>query len=171
MIHRAKRLIMKTALMSELNVLANQLARITRLDRRTRDFTLNNLRDALLEVIACFPVYRTYISGGNVAAEDRRFVDWAVTVAKNRNRAVEASMFDFIRAVLLTETNGGSSERREAVLRFAMKFQQVTGPVMAKGVEDTCFYIYNRLVSLNEVGSDPRHFGTSVAAFHHANQE
>jgi 4-alpha-glucanotransferase/malto-oligosyltrehalose synthase len=172
LLYRCKKLIMKMALASELNVLANQLSRIAQADWRTRDFTLNNLRDVLTEVVACFPVYRTYITGERISAEDRRYVDWAVAAAKRRSQAADISVFDFVREILLTEAAQGKPESyRTAVVTFAMKFQQYTSPVMAKGLEDTSFYIYNRLVSLNEVGGDPRRFGTSVAAFHHANQE
>jgi len=172
LLYNCKRLIIQSALISELNVLANQLSRIAQADRRTRDFTLNGLRNALEEIVACFPVYRTYITAEGVSDEDRRYVDWAVTVAKKRSRIAEMGIFAFVREVLLTAAAEGKAEPfRQAVTACAMKFQQYTGPVMAKGLEDTSFYRYNRLVSLNEVGGDPRRFGISVNAFHHANQE
>ncbi len=171
-LYRAKRLVMRSMLSSGLTVLANRLYRIAQRDWRTRDYTLQNLRDALLEITACFPVYRTYITGESVTSEDRRFIDWAVSVAKRRSRVAESTIFDFVRAVLLTEeTSEWPFAERRAVVEFSMRFQQYTAPVMAKGLEDTSFYLYHRLVSLNEVGSDPRRFGVSVAAFHHANQE
>lgn len=172
LLYRAKRLIMGVALSSELNVLANLLSRIAQADRHTCDFTLNALRSALAEVVACFPVYRTYVSPERVRAEDRRYIDWAVSVAKRRSRAVETSVFDFLREVLVTSIADGKNDRyRFMVVRFAMKFQQFTGPVMAKGMEDTSFYRYNRLVSLNEVGGDPRAFGMTLNAFHGAAQD
>ncbi|BAU48063.1 4-alpha-glucanotransferase [Sulfurifustis variabilis] len=167
-----KRLIMRVALSSELNVLAYRLNRISESDWHARDFTLNALRDALRDVVALFPVYRTYVRGGRIAPDDRRYIEWAVAQAKKRSPAADVSVFDFVRRVLLLEGQDEQSpEYRDAVLDFAMRFQQYTAPVMAKGLEDTSFYIYNRLTSLNEVGGDPRRFGTSVAAFHHANQE
>ncbi len=172
LLHGCKKFIIHSALASELNVLANRLRDIAQADRRTRDFTLNSLRAALAEVVACFPVYRTYITAEGLSEEDVRYVDWAVSVARKHSRAADMSIFDFVRKALLTNlAEGQSEETRRQVLGFAMKFQQYTGPVMAKGLEDTCFYRYHRLVALNEVGGDPRRFGSSVAAFHHANQE
>ncbi len=171
-VYQSKRLVMKTALASEVNVLATQLDRIAQLDRRTADFTLNTLRDALTEVIACFPVYRTYVSPRGVSEEDRRYVHWAVAVARRRSQAGDLSIFDFIENVLLGDIATGRTEAYgHAVLDFSMKFQQVTAPVTAKGVEDTAGYIYNRLISLNEVGGEPRRFGCSVQAFHQQNIE
>jgi (1->4)-alpha-D-glucan 1-alpha-D-glucosylmutase len=171
-IYNCKKLIMRSALASELNVLAQQLNRIAKLDRNTRDFTLNSLRDALSEVVARFPVYRTYVSPGGASEEDRRYVNWAVSVARKRSRAADPSVFGFIREVLLTDiAEGKSDDYRRQVNAFAMKFQQYTSPVMAKGLEDTAFYRYNRLVALNEVGGEPEHFGVSVNAFHHLNLE
>jgi (1->4)-alpha-D-glucan 1-alpha-D-glucosylmutase len=172
LLYRCKKHIVKVVLASELNVLTNQLSRLAQADWRTRDFTLHSLRGALAELVACFPVYRTYITGEHISAEDRRYVDWAAAVAKRRSPAVDISIFDFIREVLLIQAAEGKPEAyREAVVTLAMKFQQYTAPVMAKGLEDTSFYSYHRLVSLNEVGGDPRRFGTSVAMFHRANQE
>jgi (1->4)-alpha-D-glucan 1-alpha-D-glucosylmutase len=168
LLYRAKRLIMGTALAAELNVLANRLVRIARADRHTRDFTLNSLREALATVVACFPVYRTYIRD-DVAAEDRRYIEWAVAVARRRGTTVEADVFEFVRRVLLREIAAEDTDPRRAPLRdFVMRFQQFTAPVAAKGMEDTAFYRYNRLVSLNEVGGNPRCFGLSLSAFHHA---
>lgn len=161
----SKHLILETSLAAELNVLTNQLARIARADRRTRDFTLNNLRLALTEVIACFPVYRTYVAE-NASTDDRRFIDWAIAVAKRRSSRVDMLVFDFVRSALLVELPNTSDELRRQVRAFAMRFQQVTAPVTAKGVEDTALYRFNRLASLNEVGSDPETFGVSVRAFH-----
>jgi (1->4)-alpha-D-glucan 1-alpha-D-glucosylmutase len=163
--YEAKRLIVGTSLASELNVLANQLTRLARADRSSRDFTLNNLRRALIEVIACFPVYRTYIADG-VSDEDRRYVEWALAGARRRGRATDAAVFDFVRAALLDELPGQDPRMRRAGRAFAMKFQQVTAPVTAKGVEDTALYRFVRLASANEVGSDPSSPETSVAAFH-----
>ena len=172
LLYDRKKLIMTAALSSELTVLANQLNRISEANRDTRDFTLTALRRALTEVVACFPVYRTYVSGDRVTTEDRRYVDWANALAKKRNPAIDVSIFDFIRRLLLLEDLESShSAERQAIIEFTMRFQQYTAPVMAKGLEDTSFYSYNRLISLNEVGGDPRRFGVSIAAFHHANEE
>jgi (1->4)-alpha-D-glucan 1-alpha-D-glucosylmutase len=169
--YRAKRLILRTALASELGVLANQLERLARADRATRDYTLNTLREALGEVIACFPVYRTYVAA-TVAPEDRRYIDWAVATARRRSRGADVTIFEFVRLALLCELPVAADPRHAVAARaFAMKFQQVTAPVMAKGVEDTAFYRYNRLVSLNDVGGDPGQFGFPVSAFHGASAD
>ncbi|WP_291993374.1 malto-oligosyltrehalose synthase [Candidatus Accumulibacter sp. ACC003] len=165
----AKKLIMHTALSSEFTGLSNRLARIAAASRDTCDFTLNGLREALIEVVACFPIYRTYVAYGELSADDRRHIAWAVAVAKKRSPVADTSIFDFIEGVLTTDiARGRSASFREPLQAFAMKFQQVSSPVMAKGVEDTAFYRYHRLTSLNDVGGEPRRFGISVAAFHKA---
>lgn len=165
--YEAKKLIMHTTLAGELNVLASRLARIAAASRATCDFTRNGLRDALVEVVACFPVYRSYVAGGGLSADDRRHISWARAVAKKRNPTADSGIYDFIEKVLTTDCAEGRSDAyRLMVESFAMKFQQFSSPVMAKGVEDTAFYRYHRLTSLDEVGGDPRHFGISVAAFH-----
>ena len=171
MVRANKYLIMETSLTGELQVLATQLARLARKDRHTCDFTFNNLRSALAEIVASFPVYRTYVAGAESAPDDARYVNWAVETAKQRSHAADISIFDFVREVLLMHRGQGHGEDyQQAVCAFAMKFQQYSSPVMAKAVEDTSFYQYNRLLSLNEVGGDPRRFGVSLAAFHHDNQ-
>ncbi|EAR23430.1 malto-oligosyltrehalose synthase [Nitrococcus mobilis] len=172
LLYDCKKLIIRVHLSSELTVLANRLDRIAQANWRTRDYTLNGLRDALTEIVACFPVYRTYVSETGVSNEDRRYVDWAIAQAKKRSPATGAEVFDFIRALMLLEGESSwPTALRQQALQFTLKLQQYTAPVMAKGLEDTAFYIYNRLISLNEVGGDPRRFGVSVAAFHHFNQE
>jgi (1->4)-alpha-D-glucan 1-alpha-D-glucosylmutase len=167
-----KKLILKVGLASELNVLANLLSRIALANRHTCDFTLNSLRSALAEIIASFPVYRTYIRDSQINDEDRRYVIRAVSAARKRSNAADLSVFDFVQRILLVETNGAEPGwYTRAVLRFSMKFQQVTSAVMAKGLEDTAFYRYFPLVSLNEVGGNPVKFGVSIDEFHRANQE
>lgn len=170
LLYERKKTIIRDQLSSELTVLANMLNSIAQSDRHTRDFTLNGLREALTEVVACFPVYRTYVGMSRVSEEDRRFVYWAVAQAKKRSPAADISIFDFIQAILLLEAFMQQGISQE-VIQFVMRFQQYTGPVMAKALEDTVLYTYHRLVSLNDVGSDPRNFGVSLAAFHRANQE
>jgi (1->4)-alpha-D-glucan 1-alpha-D-glucosylmutase len=167
-----RKLIIRVALASELNVLANQIAKIALSKRHTCDFTLNSLHDALTEVVASFPVYRTYVSPSGVSDNDVRYIRSAIASAKWRSPAADTSIFDFVGQVLLTSI----AERQDpayriAVTTFAMKFQRFTSPVMAKGLEDTAFYRYNRLVSLNDVGSDLHRFGTATPEFHLANQE
>ncbi len=166
-LYKSKKRIMRLVLASELNVLANRLDRLSERNRQTRDFTLNNLREALAEIAACFPVYRTYVTVEEVTAQDRNFIDWAVAQAKRNSPVSDHTIFDFVRDILLLESSPSADhDFRRAAADFAMRFQQFTAPVMAKGMEDTAFYIYNRLVSLNEVGGDPRRFGASTAAFH-----
>jgi (1->4)-alpha-D-glucan 1-alpha-D-glucosylmutase len=168
LVYRCKKHIMRTALSSELNVLSRRLLAISEANRRAFDFTINGLRDAISEVVACFPVYRTYITGADVSGQDRRYVEWALAQARKRSLAADTSIFDFLRGILLLEVG---EEMREPAVGFVMKFQQYTGPVMAKGLEDTALYIYNRLVSLNEVGGEPDRFGASPEAFHYLNSE
>ncbi len=171
LLYRSKKLIMKSALSGELNVLANLLSKIAEADRHTCDYTLNGLRTALAEIVACFPVYRGYISAREVTQEDLCNIEQAALAAKRRSTTADASIFDFVRDVLTLATAEGKSPSYAAqVLAFSMKFQQFTSPVMAKGLEDTGAYIYHRLLSLNEVGGDPRRFGVTRSAFHRANQ-
>ncbi len=173
LVYTSKQKIMTVSLASEVNVLANLLARIAEGNRYFRDFTLYSLRSAIREVIACFTVYRTYIVADEeqVDERDRGYIDVAINRAKRRNPQLEVSIFDFIGEILkLNYPDTLQEEQREQQRRFVMKFQQLTGPVMAKGVEDTTFYIFNRLSSLNEVGGEPQRFGTSISAFHRHNQ-
>jgi (1->4)-alpha-D-glucan 1-alpha-D-glucosylmutase len=169
---RKKKLIMESTMASEINVLAHSLSLISESDRHFRDFTLNSLTDAVVEVIASFPVYRTYVDGPDINDRDRRYMEMAVSKARRKRLDLDPSIFDFIRDVLTLNYPEGSEERtRKQWLEFTMKFQQLTGPVMAKGLEDTVFYTFNRLVSLNEVGGSPERFGTTVEAFHGQNLE
>ena len=170
--YRCRRLIVRVALASELNVLASQLTRIALSKRTTCDFTLNSLRDALMETVANFPVYRTYISNSGISDSDAEYIRRAIALAKWRSPAADTSVFDFVSEVLLTRiAEGQDIAYRKAVIGFAMKFQQFTSPVMAKGLEDTAFYRYNRLVSVNDVGADLRRFGVASADFHEANRQ
>jgi (1->4)-alpha-D-glucan 1-alpha-D-glucosylmutase len=167
----AKKLITSISMASELNVLAQAVNRISETDRRSRDFTLESLGDALREVVACFPVYRTYLTSAECSEEDRSRIETAVARAQRRNPSTEPSIFDFLRASLLPSpalelVDPAYPER----LAFAMKFQQYTGPVQAKGLEDTAFYRHNVLASLNEVGGDPQRFGRSPVEFHEQNR-
>ncbi|MBN8634246.1 MAG: malto-oligosyltrehalose synthase [Anaerolineae bacterium] len=163
----SKRKIMQEALSSEVNSLAHQLERLSEQNRHTRDFTLNGLRHALREIMASLSIYRTYINtDDDVAERDRHFLDEAVRDAKRRNPGVFASVFDFIRDTLLLRI---SEEYDDDLVRFVMRFQQITSPVMAKSIEDTLFYVYNRLVSLNEVGGSPANYGLSLEELHAQN--
>ncbi|MGD8570173.1 MAG: malto-oligosyltrehalose synthase [Gammaproteobacteria bacterium] len=169
-VYERKKLVINTQLSSELTVLATLLDGIAEANRHTRDFTYHGLRDALSEIVACFPVYRTYVSPEGASEDDRRYVDWAIAQAKKHSTAADILIFDFIRGILLLEHPAApDSNLYQQLLRFTMRFQQYTAPVMAKGMEDTALYIYNRLVSLNDVGFDPRSFGISANAFHHKN--
>ena len=166
----AKRLILRSAMASELQMLAHQLNRISEQHRHTRDFTLNMLRYALREILMCFPVYRVYPSPRGIAERDRHFVNLAVALAKRRNPDTDWAVFDFVRDVLLmNHPEGLTAEQVRQREQFAGHFQQVTSPVMGKGFEDTAFYIYCPLVSTNEVGGEPRSPVVSPAAFHDVN--
>jgi len=168
--YEARKLIMRISLAPEIEALATQLDRIAQLDRHTADFTRAALRNAIIEVLAFFPVYRTYVTGRGVSEEDRRTVDWAVALARKRSFESDVSVYDFLREALLAGTGlAGQPRQCEDLLEFSMKFQQVSAPVAAKGVEDTALYRYNRLLCLNEVGADPRRFGVSTQALHQEN--
>ena len=165
--------IMEHEMASELNVLARDVARVARQNRRTGDFTRHLLHRALKEVVACFPVYRTYRdTNGPPTDADRRDIDWAVAQARRYEDALDPALFDFLHQALSGElvARPHSGFRHHSVLRLAMRLQQYCGPVMAKGLEDTAFYRYNRFVALNEVGGNPAQFGTSIATFHKANR-
>lgn len=173
-VREAKLGIMENEMASELNVLARDAGRVARHNPRTADFTRNILHRALREVIACFPVYRTYLDmEGRPSEADRRDIDWAVAHARRNETSLDPSVFDFVHSLLSGDLVAAprSGFSRSAVLRCAMKLQQYSGPVMAKGLEDTAFYRYNRFVGLNEVGGSPDTFGISLAAFHRANRQ
>lgn len=168
--YRSKQLILRFSMSSELQMLAHQLNRISEDDRCSRDFTLNMLRLALRETLASFPVYRTYAGPAGVGERDRRFVNQAIARAKWRSPAADAAIFDFLRGILLLEHREGlNDEERHRRELFTGRFQQVTSPVMAKGVEDTAFYLFCPLVSVNEVGSHPDVAPVSVQTFHQDN--
>ena len=170
LLYNCKKLIIRSSMAGELNVLASQLYCLAQADRATRDFTFNRLRDGLIEVVAYFPVYRTYITPETISKSDSKFIEWAVAQARDREQSDDLSAFDFIKNILLSKKTG-NTRTQVGRQNFISNFQQYTGPVMAKGLEDTSFYIYNRLLSLNEVGGSPQRFGVSVTAFHRSNQD
>lgn len=172
MVYENKKLILKVALSSEVNTLGQYLNKISEKNRHTRDFTLNSLTDAIKEVIAFFPVYRSYINSYEVNDRDQQYIELAVAKATRKNPALSESVFNFLRQVLLLRfPDDFDEDNKKEWLDFVMKFQQITGPAMAKGLEDTTFYAFNRFVSLNEVGGMPDRFGTSLETFHGQNIE
>jgi (1->4)-alpha-D-glucan 1-alpha-D-glucosylmutase len=170
-VRECKLRIMDHEMASELTVLARDAARIARRNPRTADFTRNVLQRALKATIACFPVYRTYLDGGGATDTDRRDLDWAMAQARRLDPDLDPSVFDLLYGMLTTDlvSRPRSGYSRHAVVRFAMRVQQYSGPVMAKGLEDTAFYRYNRFIALNEVGGHPDQFGVPSHAFHRAN--
>ncbi len=171
LIDETKKQVMSESLTSELDARSAQLARIVEQTRRYRGYTRNSLSFAMSEIIAAMPIYRTYITDHQPVSErDRFYIEQAVATAKERNSLTPSSVFDFLRDTLLKENwHNFTPAQREELNEFVMKFQQITGPVMAKSVEDTAFYIYNRLVSLNEVGGHPDRFGAGLDDFHQHN--
>ncbi|MBA3964099.1 MAG: malto-oligosyltrehalose synthase, partial [Chthoniobacterales bacterium] len=173
LVYAKKRLVMRLSLANDINVLGAMFDRLSEENRWYRDYTLDALTLAVRETIACFPVYRTYLAPDHpISDADRAVIQRAVAAAKRRNPALEESVFNFLRDILLFRfPENLTDEQRAEHAHFVLKFQQTTGPIMAKGLEDTAFYIYNRLAALNEVGGEPQRFGLSVEGFHQRNAE
>ncbi|HEY7647565.1 MAG TPA: malto-oligosyltrehalose synthase [Methylomirabilota bacterium] len=173
-VYQCKQLIMWTSMASELNMLGHRLNLISEKHRSSRDFTLHSLTQALVEIIANFPVYRTYVgeAEGGPSGADREYIARAVGHAKRRTPTVNATIYDWIHDILTLRFPPWADDAdRQERLEFALRFQQITAPVMAKGYEDTALYRFNRLVSLNEVGGDPARFGAALSDFHTAMAE
>jgi (1->4)-alpha-D-glucan 1-alpha-D-glucosylmutase len=172
LVYEKKKLVMDVALASDIETLGHMLSELAERDRLHRDFTLDSLSTVVRELVACFPVYRTYITEeAGVSENDRQVILRSVRTAKRRNLAIDPSTFDFLRDILLLEKFENFDEAtRQKQIQFVLKFQQCTGPIMAKGLEDTAFYIFNRLAGLNEVGGNPKQFGISVQRFHERNR-
>lgn len=173
LVYESKCAVMETSFQSEIASLGRQLDKLSELDRNYRDYTRNMLTNAIREVIACFPVYRTYATADCPPSEsEERVILRAMSLARRRNPAIDKTVFDFLRSLLLMRfPENLSPEQRESHVHFVMRFQQCTGPVAAKGLEDTVLYLYNRLIALNEVGGNPGNFGLSIQEFHRLNLE
>lgn len=166
-VYRSKKLIMQVAMASEINVLGTLFSRLAEGSRWYRDFTVNSLTTAVREVVACFPVYRSYLVPGTPPGEaDVKVILSALSSARRRNPAHDRNVFNFLRDVLLPPADNPHPVDEDLRQAFVLKFQQCTGPIMAKGVEDTAFYVYNRLVALNEVGGNPAVYGLPAEQFH-----
>jgi (1->4)-alpha-D-glucan 1-alpha-D-glucosylmutase len=162
-----KLFVLREVLGSDVNRLADLLLDVIERHPTHRDYSRHQLAEAIREVVALFPVYRTYVRPETkaVSGTDRQYVDEAIAGAIARRPDLEPALFEFVRGLLLLETAGTPEAE------FVARFQQLTGPAMAKGVEDTVFYLYNRFIALNEVGGDPSRFGLSVNQFHDAARE
>ena len=170
LVYEKKGLILSKNLGGDLENLTQVLKRISSHTRAGSDFTIYGLRQALFQVLVLFPVYRTYIDASGVTEVDQKYVRETIKAAKKKAPLL-INEFNFIQKVLLLEYEDFRSKtQREEWLHFVMRSQQLTGPLMAKGVEDTLLYVYNRLLSLNEVGGNPSHFGIELSLFHQFNQ-
>jgi (1->4)-alpha-D-glucan 1-alpha-D-glucosylmutase len=156
-VYQKKKLVMNTLLGVEMRTLGRQLAELAAQDRYARELNREQLIDALIEVTACLVVYRTYIRNMEVPAYATQYIEDAIMLARGRAPQLDSACFDFVREVLLIlNPPYVLADQREARLAFVTRWQQFTGPIVAKGVEDTALYVYNPLLSLNEVGGDPR---------------
>jgi (1->4)-alpha-D-glucan 1-alpha-D-glucosylmutase len=171
LVYEKKKQVMENLLAVEMNTLGRRLSLLAEQDRYARELPRGDLARALLETIACLPVYRTYIRSFEVGKTEARYIENAIAQAQQRNPALNAACFEFLRQVLLLQPGPQLfAEQREARLAFVMRWQQFTGPLMAKGFEDSLLYVYNRLVSLNEVGGFPNSPGVSICTFHEFGQ-
>jgi (1->4)-alpha-D-glucan 1-alpha-D-glucosylmutase len=165
--YACKKRVMHETMSGDINSLGYQLNRFSERNRHFRDFTLYSLIATIKEVIACFPVYRTYITDeGPLTEHDRRYVTSAIEAAKRSSPALNRLVFDFLKRILLHDTGADHPAEAEDRQRFVGKFQQITSPIAAKGIEDTALYVHNRLISLNEVGADPTIFGIEPDRLH-----
>jgi (1->4)-alpha-D-glucan 1-alpha-D-glucosylmutase len=173
--YAGNKLCMDQLFAGEIHLLTHRLASLAAQDRHARDLPLYELVQLLIEVTACLPVYRTYMREGTISPRDRVFIERALQLARERTPApnVSDAALGFLRQVLFLEPPAYAQSQRERYLSFAMHWQQFTGPVMAKGLEDTASYVHNSLISLNEVGEDPlrESLPLEVEALHLFNQE
>ena len=166
-----KQLIVEKNLAGDVDNLAQILKRIAGQSRLGIDFTMNGLKRTLSEILTLFPVYRTYVNGDGLSEEDRAYIQEVIEEARGRIPLL-LNELNFIEKILLLDWEEFLTEDQKALrLHFVMRLQQLSGPLMAKGIEDTLFYVFNRLVSLNEVGGNPGKFGITLADFHDFNQE
>jgi (1->4)-alpha-D-glucan 1-alpha-D-glucosylmutase len=171
LVNKNKHLILEKNLAGDIDNLALLLKNISSKYRYGNDFTVNGLKRAIAEVLTLFPVYRTYITPNGIHDSDRVYIEEVIRQAKEQAPLLQHEM-DFIEKLMLLEFDESLTQtEREQWLYFVMRMQQYTGPLMAKGVEDTTLYVYNRLLSLNEVGGNPSHFGISLSEFHTFNQK
>ncbi len=155
LVYERKKQVLEQLFFGEMRAFGTHLAALAVADRNARDFSPSELLAALIEITVCMPVYRTYIREAAVGEADRAILERAVAEARRRAPGVDARLFDFVAHVLLLELPPYIAGEQEKWLDFVLRWQQFTGRVMAKGVEDTAFYNDNRLISLNEVGGEP----------------
>jgi len=156
-LYQKKKLVMSTLLGVEMRTLGRQLAELAAQDRYARELDRPQLINALIEVTACLGIYRTYIRNVELPPAAMQYIEQAVAEARTRAPHLSAASYDFVREVLLLENPPQVlADEREARLNFVMRWQQFTGPIVAKGFEDTALYVYHPLLSLNEVGGNPR---------------
>ena len=167
-VYQAKKKVLNDLFAGEMIALAHELGKFAAPDRYARDVPLSEYQIALIEVTACLPVYRTYVRDLVPGDRDRMYLERALEEARRRTPEERAGppAFDFLRRVLLLDVPEHAPERGEPWLRFVMRWQQFTGAAMAKGLEDTALYIYNRLTSMNEVGGHPGGTALSMESFH-----
>ncbi len=161
-----KRLIIGKYMAGDIESLANLLKAVSSHDRHAADITLYGLKRALVEVLTFFPVYRSYVSSDSFTAQDRQELGTAITRAKEANAGLLLELNFIERFLLLDFAPHLAAEEKTRWTHFVMRFQQLTGPLMAKGFEDTTLYVYNRLLSLNDVGGEPDRFGVTIDEFH-----
>ena len=169
----ARRQILREALSSELWATAGTLLRVTRRDETTRDWTLTSIRRALEEILVHFHTYRIYAGVGGASETDNRDFAWAMAGARRTSRPANRALLELVGSLLLGEGIRGvpAGPPRQERLRAMVRFQQLSAPTAAKSVEDTAFYRYGRLLSRNEVGSEPSQFAMQIAQFHGAARE
>jgi (1->4)-alpha-D-glucan 1-alpha-D-glucosylmutase len=166
LLYQKKKLIMTSLLAVEMRYLGHQLSMLAQQDRYAREIPSAELGHAFSEVTLCLPVYRTYVRGMEAPAHARHYIKIAIAEARSRNPQIDAKCFDFVDAVLLgNDSEEVLPEQRESRLAFVLRWQQLTGAIEAKGFEDTLLYVYAPLLSLNDVGGDPRPYGLSTAEF------
>ena len=172
LVYEKKKQVISDLFATEVQSLSHALARLAQHDRHALDIPLDQFAKSLIEVTTCLPVYRTYSDHTEVSASDRRILETSISEARNRNAALDQRALNFLTRVVFLDFPARCSEKQQDDwLEFVRRWQQLTGPVMAKGVEDTALYNYNCLISLNDVGGEPEVEAAPVEAFHAFNQE